>query len=127
MDPSEGAGICPERRARSFTTIAVNFTAAITIVSPARLRTLWHTMASALAGLFKDGVGQERIIAVTRAATVGRKVAMLPEESAFGAVAVRACEPTRMEVRLHPNEADTVIQQFGDREIHHIGLVLHHA
>jgi hypothetical protein len=34
VDPSEGAEICPERRARSFTTIAVDFTAAITIAIP---------------------------------------------------------------------------------------------
>jgi hypothetical protein len=47
----------------------------------------------ALAGLCKDGVGQGRIVAVTRAATVGREGALLPEESALGAMAVRTCQP----------------------------------
>jgi hypothetical protein len=54
----------------------------------------------ALAGLFKNGVGQERIVAVTHAATVGRKVALLPEESTLKAMTVRACEPIRMQVTL---------------------------
>jgi hypothetical protein len=81
----------------------------------------------ALAGLLKYGVGQERIVTVTRAAPVGREVALLPEESALGAMTVRACEPTRMQVTLQPDEADAVIQQFGDREIKRIGMILRHA
>ena len=50
----------------------------------------------ALAGLFTYGVGLERVVAVTCAATVGREVALLPEESALGAMTVRACKPIRM-------------------------------
>jgi hypothetical protein len=51
---------------------------------------------------------------------------------AAGRVGVRdydseGCEPIRMEVTLQPHEAETVIQQFGDREINHTGIVLHHA
>ena len=34
MDTPEGTEICPERRARSFTTVAVDFTAAITSLLP---------------------------------------------------------------------------------------------
>jgi len=78
-------------------------------------------------GRFKYGIGQERIVAVTRAATAGREVALLPEESALGAMTVRACKLTRMQVTLQPHEADTVIQQFGDREINRIGMIPHHA
>jgi hypothetical protein len=81
----------------------------------------------ALTGLFKYRVGQERIVAVTCTATVGRKVALLPEEAALGAMTVRACEPVRMQVTLQPDEADAVIQQFGNREIKHIGMIPHHA
>ena len=80
-----------------------------------------------MAGLCKDGVGQERIVAVTRAATVGRKVALLPEESALGAMSVRACEPIRMQVTLQPNEANAVIQQLGNREIDHLSMIPHYA
>jgi hypothetical protein len=64
-------------------------------------------------GLFKDGVGQERIVAVTRAATVGREVALLPEESALGAMTVRAGKAIRMQVTLQPDEAAPIIQKFG--------------
>jgi hypothetical protein len=81
----------------------------------------------ALAGLFKDGVGQERIVAVTRATTVGREVALLPEESALGAMTVRACKPIRMQVTLQPDEAEASIQQFGNREINHIGMIPRYA
>jgi hypothetical protein len=49
---------------------------------------------------FKDGVGQERIVAVTRAATVGREGALLPEESVLGAMTVRAGKAVRMQVTL---------------------------
>jgi hypothetical protein len=80
-----------------------------------------------LAGLFKDGIGQERLVAVTRAATVGREGALLPEESALGAMAVRACKPIRMQVTLQPDQANAIIQQFGNREITHIGMIPHHA
>jgi hypothetical protein len=81
----------------------------------------------AWAGLFKDGVGPERVVAVTGAATVGGEVALRPAESALGAMAVRAYEPLRMRVTLQPEEADTIIQQFGEREINHIGVIPHHA
>ena len=47
----------------------------------------------------------------------------VPEESALGAMTVRACKPLRMQVTLQPDEADAVIQQFGNREINHIGMI----
>lgn len=81
----------------------------------------------AVTGLFKDGVGQERIVAVTRAATGGREGALLPEEMAFGAMTVRVCEPIWMQVRRQPDEAAAIIQQFGKREIDRIDMGPHHA
>jgi hypothetical protein len=81
----------------------------------------------ALAGLFKDGVGQARMVAVTRAATVGREIALRPQESALGAMTVRAGTPLRMQVTLQPDEADAVIQQFGNRDINHISRIPHSA
>jgi hypothetical protein len=86
-----------------------------------------HQRRRALTGLFKDGVGEERIIAVTRAATIGRKVALRPEESALRAMTIRAGQSSRMQVMLQPDEADAVIQQFGNWEINHIGMILHYA
>jgi len=76
-----------------------------------------------LPGLGKDGVGQERIVAVTRTAPVGREGALRPEESALGALAMRAGKPIRMQVTLQPDEADALIQQFGNREIDHLGMI----
>jgi hypothetical protein len=32
-----------------------------------------------------------------------------------------------MQVTLQPDEADAVIQQFGNREIKHIGMIPHYA
>jgi hypothetical protein len=81
----------------------------------------------ALTGLLKDGVGQERLVAITHAATVGREVALRPEKSALGAMTVRACKAIRMQVTLQPDEAATIIQQFGNREINHIGMIPHYA
>jgi hypothetical protein len=81
----------------------------------------------ALAGLCKNGVGQKRIVAITRAATIGREVTLLPEESALGTLTVRAGKPSRMRVTLQPDEADVVIQPFGNREINHIGIIPHAA
>jgi hypothetical protein len=77
----------------------------------------------ALTGLFKDGVRQERIGAITHAATVGRAVALLPAKSPLGAMTVRAWKAIRMQVTRQPDEAATIIQQFGHRGINHIGRI----
>ena len=84
-------------------------------------------MAGAWPGLGKGGVGQERIIAVTGPATVGREGALWPEEAALGAMTMRAGKPLRVQVTLQPDEADAVIQPFGHRDIKHIGMIPHSA
>jgi hypothetical protein len=80
-----------------------------------------------LAGLCQDGVGQERLGAVRRAATAGRDIALLPEESALGAMTAGACKSVQISVTRHPDEADAVIQPFGNGEIHHLGMIPHYA
>jgi hypothetical protein len=67
------------------------------------------------------------MVAITRAATISREGALLPEESVLGAMAVRACKPIRMQVTLQPGEANAIVQQFGNREIYHLGMIPHHA
>jgi hypothetical protein len=52
---------------------------------------------------------------------------MLPEESAIGAMTAGACKSIQMSVTRHLDEADAVIQPFGNGEIHHLGIIPHYA
>jgi hypothetical protein len=46
---------------------------------------------------------------------VGQNVALFAEQAPFGVPTVRARQPVRVEVAFQPEEADTVVQQLGDR------------
>ena len=81
-----------------------------------------HQRGRSLPRCVEDRAGQQGVVAVTRAATVGREGALRPEEAPLTAMAVRAGEPIGRQVTLQPDEADAVIQAFCAREINHLSI-----
>ena len=54
-------------------------------------------------------------------------MALVAEQALLGAPTVWASQPIRMAVAFEPEGADTVIQQFGDREVNHGPMIPHPA
>ena len=76
-----------------------------------------------LSGLFEDGAGEQRIVPLTAPTAVCGKVPLLTEETPFGAATVGAGEPSRMQVTFEPDQADAVVQEFGNWEVDHVVII----
>src|SRR5215831_14040932 len=74
-----------------------------------------HQGRWALLGFREDGPRQQSVIALAGPTAVSGEMALVTEQPPCCAPAVRARQPVRVEVAFQPEDADTVVQQLGDR------------
>jgi hypothetical protein len=86
-----------------------------------------HQRGRSLARFFEDGPGQPRVVAVTGATALGRKVALRSEEPSLRAPPMRACEAIGVQVALQPEGAKTIVKQFSNREVNQSSMLAHSA
>jgi hypothetical protein len=72
-----------------------------------------------LAGFDKHSAGQDGVGALAASAAVRRIERMFSEQPAVGALAARACQPSRMEMPLKPRHTRRIIKQLGDWKVYH--------
>jgi len=63
--------------------------------------------------------GQQRVVAITVTAAIGREVFLLAEQAAIGAPTVGADEAIRVQMALQPDRANAGIEQLGNRKVNH--------
>jgi hypothetical protein len=136
MDTSEGTEIRPERRARSFTTVAVDFTAAITIIvlGPFAGAVAHGGMGGVAAMITLPLVGVECRAAsrdvVSNKVAAGLPVRMVADPPALLARVPRDdADDGRAIVPISPvpYRANAVIQKLVDWEVYHAAMIPHSA
>lgn len=70
---------------------------------------------------------QERVIAIAGSTAVGWVMPLCTEQAPFGAVAAGACESVRVQVALHPYQADAIIQEVAYRKVNQTSMLPHSA
>jgi class 3 adenylate cyclase len=81
----------------------------------------------ALPGFREDGPCQHGVIAIADPTAIGRKVAAVAEQAPLGVPTARAYQPIRVEITFQPEEADTVVQEFGNWKVNHAVMISYPA
>jgi hypothetical protein len=78
-----------------------------------------HQRGRSLSGVREGRTGQQGIVAVAAPTTVCRELPLFAEQAPLHAPTARACHAARVQVALQPPCANTVVEQFGHREVDH--------